>query len=151
MKNTSRNISFYLIPKSEVCYVMEEETIGQALRTIHKKGYQAVPVINSKGEYRGTVSEGDFLWTLTTEYHTDLETMKRSTVGALKKRWEYKPVSIEANITELDQYIINQNFVPVVDSRGIFIGIITRKVIISELLRQKRENEKNEGILIHEN
>ena len=63
------NISFYLIPKSEVTYIHQEDTVAQALRVIHKHGYQAVPVIDEKGRYVGTISEGDFLWNLIEEYH----------------------------------------------------------------------------------
>lgn len=51
------NISFYLIPKSEVTYIHQEDTVAQALRVIHKHGYQAVPVIDEKGRYVGTISE----------------------------------------------------------------------------------------------
>lgn len=133
-----KNISFYLLPKSEVSYIKEEDNVGQALRYIRKKGFQAVPVINKNGEYCGTVTEGDFLWALTNDYHMDMDTMKRISVASLPKRWQYKPVSIDATIEELDQYILDQNFVPVVDSRGIFIGIVTRKEIITELLRQDK-------------
>ena len=43
------NISFYLIPKSEVTYIHQEDTVAQALRLIHKHGYQAVPVIDKEG------------------------------------------------------------------------------------------------------
>ena len=43
------NISFYLIPKSEVTYIHQEDTVAQALRVIHKHGYQAVPVIDKEG------------------------------------------------------------------------------------------------------
>ena len=50
------NISFYLLPKSEVTYVEQEDTVGHALSVIHKNGYQAVPVINRKGQYVGTVT-----------------------------------------------------------------------------------------------
>ena len=131
-----RNVSFYLIPKSEVCYIFEEESVGQSLRTIRKRGYQAVPVIDKEGKYCGTITEGDFLWALTTEFHNDYDALKHVTLGKLRKRWDYKAVSADADIIELDEYIINQNFVPVVDSRGIFIGIITRKVIMSVLLRK---------------
>lgn len=136
------NISFYLLPKNELTYVEQEDTVGHALRVIHKNGYQAVPVINRKGEYVGTVTEGDFLWNLIQDYHMDMEAMRNVRVESLRKKWDYKAVSIEANIAELDQYIMDQNFVPVVDGRNIFIGIVTRKQIIKELLRQK--NEKKE-------
>ena len=138
------NISFYLLPKSDVTYVEQEDTVGHALRVIHKNGYQAVPVINRKGEYVGTVTEGDFLWNLIQDYHMDMEAMRSVRVESLRKKWDYKAVSIEANIAELDQYIMDQNFVPVVDGRNVFIGIVTRKQIIKELLRRK--NEKNENI-----
>ncbi len=137
------NISFYLIPKSEVTYLMAEESIEEALHIMYNKRYQAVPIINKEGKYVGTVTEGDFLWTLKDEYDTDLEDMKKEKVGAISKNWDYRPVSIDANIKKLDQYIVNQNFVPVVDSRGIFIGIVTRKKIIEELLRQ--QEKRNAG------
>ena len=119
------NISFYLIPKSEVTYIHQEDTVAQALRVIHKHGYQAVPVIDEKGRYVGTISEGDFLWNLIEEYHMDMEVMRKSHVKSMRLRW--------------DNHILNQNFVPVVDGRNVFIGIITRKEIIKELLKQKKD------------
>ena len=129
------NISFYLIPKSEVCYVYEDDTAEQALHKIHKKGFQAVPVINKEGAYTGTVTEGDFLRMLTSEA-ADPSCFREARVADIHKKWHYKSVSIDARISELDQYIVNQNFVPVVDSRGIFSGIITRKVILEEFLKK---------------
>lgn len=99
-------------------------------------------MINRKGQYVGTVTEGDFLWNLIQEYHMDMEAMRNVRVESLYKRWDYKAVSIEANIAELDQYIMDQNFVPVVDGRNVFIGIVTRKQIIKELLRRKNENKE---------
>ena len=114
------NISFYLIPKSEVTYIHQEDTVAQALRV-------------------GTISEGDFLWNLIEEYHMDMEVMRKSHVKSMRLRWDYKPVSIDADIEQLDNHILNQNFVPVVDGRNVFIGIITRKEIIKELLKQKKD------------
>ena len=122
------NISFYLIPKSEVTYIHQEDTVAQAL-----------PVIDEKGRYVGTISEGDFLWNLIEEYHMDMEVMRKSHVKSMRLRWDYKPVSIDADIEQLDNHILNQNFVPVVDGRNVFIGIITRKEIIKELLKQKKD------------
>ena len=83
------NISFYLIPKSEVTYIHQEDTVAQALRVIHKHGYQAVPVIDEKGRYVGTISEGDFLWNLIEEYHMDMEVMRKSHVKSMRLRWEH--------------------------------------------------------------
>lgn len=134
------NISFYLLPKSEVAYIHNEDTVGQALRYIHKNGYQAVPVIDREGRYAGTMTEGDFLWNLIEDYHMDLETMRQVHVESVRKKWDYKAVSIDSNIAELDKYITDQNFVPVVDGRNVFIGIVTRRSIIMALLEKKKED-----------
>jgi len=135
------NISFYLIPKSEVTYIHQEDTVAQALRLIHKHGYQAVPVIDKEGHYVGTISEGDFLWNLIEEYHMDMEVMRKSHVESMRLRWDYKAVSIDADIAQLDKHILNQNFVPVVDGRNVFIGIITRRDVIHYLAKQCRSRE----------
>ena len=138
------NISFFLIPKREVTYIEEEDTVSRALRVIHKNGFQAVPVIDEEGHYVGTVTEGDFLWNLIEDYHMDMEVMRMIRVSAIRKRWDYKPVSIDATMAELEQYILNQNFVPVVDGRNVFIGIVTRKQIIGEMIRKKQQCEENQ-------
>lgn len=139
------NISFYLLPKSEVTYIQEEDTVSRALRVIHKNGFQAVPVIDKEGRYVGTVTEGDFLWNLIEDYHMDMEAMRQTRVRSLRKKWDYKAVSIDAEMAELDEYITNQNFVPVVDGRNVFIGIVTRKQVICELIAAKRDRESKNG------
>jgi CBS-domain-containing membrane protein len=59
---------------------------------------------------------------------------------AIPRRATYKPVHANSNMEDLLDRAINQNYVPVVDDQGYFIGIITRKAIIkycySELKKQ---------------
>lgn len=135
------NISFYLIPKSDVTYLETEHTTSQALRLLRKRGFQAVPIIDKEGHYVGTIFEGDFLWTLMNDYRKDVEAISNKKVGTYRLKWDYKSVSIDAEMSQLRKYIVNQNFVPVVDGRNVFIGIVTRKTIISELLKRKEESE----------
>ena len=134
------NISFFLLPKSEVVYIHKEETVGQALRKLHERGFQTVPMIDQDGRYVGTVSEGDFLWNLIRIYRTDMDAMKQVKVEDIKKKCRYKPVRIDEDISALDQHIMDQNFVPVVDDRNVFIGIVTRREIIKALLEKKKES-----------
>ena len=136
------NVSFYLTPKNEVAYVQADYTTAQALKFMKQSGFQTIPVINEDGSYVGTISEGDFLWTLIGDYHRDIEAMGHKLVGSYKAKKDYKAVSIDAKIEELRAIIVEQNFVPVVDGRNVFIGIVTRKAVISELIRQKEEREQ---------
>ena len=74
----------------------------------------------------------------------DMEVMRKSHVKSMRLRWDYKPVSIDADIEQLDNHILNQNFVPVVDGRNVFIGIITRKEIyVITNTNSDKECEKN--------
>ena len=125
------NISFFLLPKSEVVYIHKEETVGQALKKLHEKGFQTVPMIDQDGKYVGTVSEGDFLWNLIRIYQTDMDLMRQVKVEEIKKKCRYKPVRIDEDISALGQHILDQNFVPVVDDKDTFIGLITRSSIVN--------------------
>lgn len=58
------NIAFFLLPKKEVVTLSTQSTIRQALEKMEYHRYSSVPLINHKGEYVGTLAEGDLLWKL---------------------------------------------------------------------------------------
>ena len=41
-----------------------------------------------------------------------------------------KPIKIYAKLEQVLSQVMDQNFVPVVDDRGMFMGIITRKSVM---------------------
>lgn len=49
---------------------------------------------------------------------------------------KYKPVKVSEDMEDLIKLIMNQNFVPVVDDRGVFMGIVTRKRVIDYLYNE---------------
>jgi len=55
------NILFFLTPKSEVAYIVENQTIRQALEVLAEHRHAAVPMISEMGKYIGTITEGDIL------------------------------------------------------------------------------------------
>ena len=123
------NILFFLIPKSEVAYIFEDETLRQTLEKMEHRKYSCIPILTMDGKYLGTISEGDLLWG-----------MRRAT---------YKPVHADSNMEDLLDRAINQNFVPVVDDQGSFIGIITRKSIIKYCYNEIKAAQKTAGEEIH--
>lgn len=56
------NILFFLIPKSEVAYIFEDETLRQTLEKMEHRKYSCIPILTMDGKYLGTISEGDLLW-----------------------------------------------------------------------------------------
>ena len=53
------------------------------------------------------------------------------------------PVRADADIEDLMNAATSQNFVPVIDDGGAFIGIITRKELMQFLVKKVKESEKS--------
>ena len=125
------NIVFLLKPKSSVAYVYDDNTLRQGLEKLRTHGYTAIPVISRSGEYVGTISDGDFLWFLVDKQISDLKSAEGYAVRDLLVRGRHKPVRITATMQDLLAGILDKNFVPVVDDRDVFVGIITRKEVLN--------------------
>lgn len=141
------NIAFFIMPKNDVACLYDDFTIRQGLEKLRHHGYTAIPVITRENKYVGTVSEGDFLWYLADEQsvkerHIDLKNTESVLLKDVMKIDKNPPVHITANMDQLLDRAMNQNFVPVVDDVGSFVGIITRKDIIRYFADEKRAEEK---------
>ena len=124
------NILFFLTPKSEVAYIFENETLRQTLEKMEHRKFSCIPLLSPDGKYTGTISEGDLLWGMQRLEISDLKDAESVPIMAIPRRANYKPVHINSDMEDLVDRAINQNYVPVIDDQGFFIGIITRKAII---------------------
>jgi CBS domain-containing protein len=124
------NIAFFLIPKKDVAYLKVNSTMRQALERMEFHGYAAVPLIDSRGHYAGTLTEGDLLWKLKNTPDLTFNNTEKIHLHEIEQRTQNTPVSINALINDLISRAIHQNFVPVTDDQGIFIGIVRRREII---------------------
>lgn len=123
------NLLFFMTPKCEVCVLEKDFTLRQAIEKLRASGRAAVPVIDKNGYYVGSVSEGDLLrGVLNTESSKEWESIPITSV----MRTDFNPpVTIMTGLEDLLRTATNQNFVPVIDDRGMFIGIVTRKAIMT--------------------
>ena len=125
------NIAFFLTPKNEVVYENLEATMRQGMEKMEHHGYTAIPLIDREGKYVGTLTEGDLLWKLKNTPDLNFKNTESVKVKHIERRINHKSVSITSNIEELITLAVSQNFVPVTDDNGIFIGIIKRSDIIN--------------------
>ncbi len=130
------NISFFLKPKLEVSYLLDDCPVRQALDDMLNSGFTAIPVIGRSGKYVGTITEGDFLRLLLSAKPEELD---RMTVGQVERRVQHRSVSIDAHMEDMVDLVAVQNFVPVTDGRGMFCGIITRRDVINLLRGSSRK------------
>jgi len=124
------NILFFLSPKQDLMYVYDDFTLRQTLEKWENNRYASIPVLNRKGEYVGTLTEGDILWGLKKFHGLDLEAAEDIPIRDFAHKRDYKAVTVTTSMDQLIEAAMNQNFVPVVDDRGMFIGIVRRQAII---------------------
>ena len=135
------NILFFLTPKAMCAHLMADDTLRQALVRMEAAHYAALPILNKKGEYCGTLTEGDVLWALKNQCELDIHAAEHIRIMDIAHRKDNTPVKVTATMVELLEGASMQNFIPVVDDKNTFIGIVTRRAIIkycqTELLSQK--------------
>ena len=124
------NILFFLMPKAMCAFVYDDYTIRQALEKMESAGYAALPILGKHGEYRGTLTEGDLLWALKNMCYMDMRQAEARRILEITRRKDNIPVRVTTSMHDLVQRASTQNFVPVVDDKDTFIGIVTRSAII---------------------
>ncbi|MBE6647920.1 MAG: CBS domain-containing protein [Ruminococcaceae bacterium] len=139
------NIIKLLKPKCSVAYLTNDQSVRQGLEKMKYHGYTAIPVIDSEGRYISTVTEGDFLWSITEYESTNLKDLERIPITNII-RMDWNPaIKINAPFEALISHITERNFVPVVDDRDVFIGIITRKEVMRKHFESLLENKFNKN------
>ena len=124
------NIVFFLTPKANCTYIFEDFTIRQALERMEANRYASIPILRRNGEYVGTITEGDLLWAIKNDYMMNVKDAESHPVMEVPRRKDYQAVPIHTDARTLMQMAVDQNFVPVVDDRDSFIGIVTRQKLM---------------------
>ena len=136
------NIAFFLTPKSEVVFLPLDTTLDSALARLEKARYTAVPLLDSEQKYAGTLTAADLLWYMK-EHGLRFSDCAHVRVDAVPRSVVHRSVAIDAEIEDLFSLAASQNFVPVHDDRGIFIGIVRRKAIIDFCVRELGRTRAN--------
>lgn len=135
------NILTLLTPKNQLCYLDADMTLRQAVEKMRVHRYTVIPVIDSKtGVYVGSIAEGDLLYNLIREETVSIRDLEEKNILDII-RINYMPaMKVDTSIEELVNLIVVQNYVPIVDDRGILMGIVTRKSVLQYLINKIDRN-----------
>lgn len=130
------NIFFLLLPKNEMDFIYDDFTLRQAIEKMRAHNYTMIPVVERKtGKYLRSIADGDILRVLI-ERRLDFDDLETLPVALATRERKIEAVSIYATEEELLEKALNQNYVPVVDDTGSFIGIVTRKKIMLAYIKE---------------
>ena len=124
------NLLFFLTPKVEVAYLEDDFTLRQALEKMEYHRYSSIPILDPKGEYVGTITEGDLLWFIKKNSNLNLQDAENTPIMRIPRKRDYKCVPVETSMDDLVTIAMIQNFVPVIDGKNSFIGLVKRNSII---------------------
>lgn len=134
------NAAFFLTPKSDVAYLYSDYSIRQGLERLKRTGYTSIPVLNREGQYLSMIREGDFLYYLMDRAEgftlRELENVRITEI--MKPGAAAEPITV--SIEKIIERALNQNFVPLVDDGGYFIGIVTRGRVMKYLNNEIAKN-----------
>ncbi len=131
------NVIMLLKPKDTIKYIYDKNTLRQGIEKLRAHSYTAIPVISKDGKYIGTVSEGNFLYYILDKQNNNLKEQEKHFVSDIIRKDFNPAVNIDVTMDELLDRALKQNFVPVTDARGTFIGIVTRQDIIKHFMNNQ--------------
>ncbi len=127
------NILRFLVPKSAVEYVFSDDTVRQALEKMRYHHYVAIPVLDAEGKYIGTLRNDDIYKYFQENGSFDYRAAERDCLMKILDKGYSRPLYHSASMDDMIEYVKEHNFVPVVDDRGCFIGIILRRDVLNFL------------------
>ena len=132
------NVLFFLTPKALCSYLRQDDTIRQAMERFEASGYTALPVLGDDGSYCGTLTEGDLLRALRHLCVMDMKQAENHSIREIEPRRTVRSVGADTHVEDLLQIALEQNFVPVVDDKSDFIGLVTRSRILKYFLQETK-------------
>ncbi len=137
------NILRFLIPKSSVEYVKTGSTVRQALEKMRYHNYVAIPVLDDEGRYIATVRSDDIYNYFLNRGSFDFKMAEADGLSKIIDKEYSKPLYHDASIESMIEYVKEHNFVPVVDDRGCFIGIILRRDVLAFLFNHYKKTTED--------
>lgn len=139
------NLLFFLTPKAEVAYLYDDYTLRQAIEKMEYHRYSSIPILNRQGEYVGSITEGDILWAVKRSYNLNLQEAEDMPIMSIPRKHHYISVSVDTGMEELIAVAMKQNFVPVIDGKKSFIGLIKRNSIIQFCYDRYKQSMEPKG------
>lgn len=124
------NIAKIMIPKVCTVFIHENDTVRQGIEVMKRHGYTAIPVLDSDERYIGCISDSDILRHVLNSGTTDLREHEKFRIEEIMRRDFCPPLDIRAELDDVTDSLLRQNFVPIVDDRQFLCGIVTRRSLL---------------------
>ena len=122
----------FMIPADNVANVIDQHTLSTGLLILTQSNYTMIPVLSAESKLMGVISMSMIIKAVMTVDAIEMERLDELKVRDVMLS---QPVRVQTNchLADVLNYLIDQNFVCVVDGDNRFLGIITRKNVMQRL------------------
>ena len=122
----------FMIPADNVANVIDQHTLSTGLLILPQSNYTMIPVLSAESKLMGVISMSMIIKAVMTVDAIEMERLDELKVRDVMLS---QPVRVQTNchLADVLNYLIDQNFVCVVDGDNRFLGIITRKNVMQRL------------------
>ncbi len=125
-----------LVPKAEVIYLEVGVSVRQAIEKIGHHHFSSVPVLSAQGHYLYSLTASDLL-AFVADKGLSIKEFESVPLSEVPIYRPIQPMSMLASMEEIAAVLRDENYVPLVNDKGIFFGIITRYRFIKVLTQEK--------------
>ena len=137
------NILFFLTPKSEVAFLYDTDSLGQALKKMESHRYSAIPIIaRDSGRYVGTLTEGDLLWKLKDSKNLSFQGAEKLSVMEIERNRDNEPVEADADMEDLI------NFIGLIKRKDIILYLSSRLAAAKAAMSERKRAKEAETCII---
>jgi CBS domain-containing protein len=104
--------------------------------------YVAIPVLDGDGIYVGTLRKDDIYKYFFDKGQIDFRSAEKDGIKPLLDKEYSAPLYHSSKIEDMMERVREHNFVPVVDDRGCFIGIVLRRDVLDFLFEKYKKDEQ---------
>ncbi|SFI90366.1 CBS domain-containing protein [Thermoflavimicrobium dichotomicum] len=137
----SKEIAPFIIPKEQVVVVDPDWSLERALLVLTRKGTTSVPVINQEDEVEGIISKTDildFLLTKSRSGEIDFSQLRKHKVREAMNQ-THGGILANSIFSFAFEVLVNRSYIPIIDVKNKFIGILTRKVMMEKVIEYFQE------------
>lgn len=129
-----------LIDGDNVATLTDTNNLEHALLVLTNIGYSKVPVLNKEQQLVGLISLSDVVSEMFDTESINPDRLSNIKVSDVMEK-NVKFIMLPFNIEKILNYLVDANFVPVVNEKNEFLGIVTRKEILKSVNHLAHELE----------
>lgn len=128
-------IEEFVISSEKVAHVQIGNSAEHALLVLTKTGYSAIPVLDAKYRFHGLINAQRITDAILGMDHIEYEKLGDIRVEEIMQS-DLPLIHLNERFQKALDLVIDQNFLCVVDDEGMFMGILTRRVVLKQLKKQ---------------